>query len=290
MDDDKHDLPYPYDQDFSGLLRCNLPNSRVTAAVMRAVVQLVKGIFEPVADPKKSLLRFLTQDAVVKEVKENVPFGCQATENALRWRWLHQREFYADIFRFGQAEWHFPGGHQEEIAGVTEQIIHGDDPVGAIRALCDWAIQRRVSTPMSLLSLLAVAEAGRDEDIRAAIAEHHRENAAIWKAYCEEFLRCRHLRVRDGITLDDCVTLITSMATGITMRAITDPEAVFDSEQGCLFGSGVIALIISCAEPDDQADRRPFDGWATAAITGAGAGTGGVDINGAGLTGKEQQS
>jgi hypothetical protein len=259
MDDDKDDLPYPYNQDLSGVLRGQLPNSRVTAAIMCAVVQLVQRNLGPGAGQAGSLPRFLTQQAVVDEVNSNVPFGCQATANALRYRWRSQREFYADIFRFGQWESHYPGAHQDEIADATERIIHGDDPVRAIRTLCDWDIGRRLGTPMSWLGLLAAAQAEGDPHIQAAIAEHHRENEAAWMLYCEEFLKARRLRLRPGITLADCVTLLTALADGLTIRAITDPEATRagDQERGhCLLGTGALALITSCAEPDDQSGGR----------------------------------
>jgi BetI-type transcriptional repressor, C-terminal len=259
MDDDKHDLPYPYNQDLSGVLRGQLPNSRVTAAIMRAVVQLVERNLGPGAGRTGALPRFLTQQAVVDEVNEKVRFGCQTTANALRYRWPNQREFYGDIFRFGQWESHYPGAHQDEIADATEQIIHGDDPVQAIHTLCDWDIRRRVSTPMSWLGLLAAAQAEGDPDIQAAIAEHHRENEAAWRRYCEEFLQARRLRPRPGVTLADCVTLLTALADGLTIRAIADPRAsqASDRERGhCLLSTGALALITSCAEPDDQSDSR----------------------------------
>jgi hypothetical protein len=260
MDDEKRDLPYPYNQDFSGVLRCQLPNSRVTAAIMCAVVQLVQRRSSPVAG-----LRFLTQEAVVDEVNRNVPFGCRATANALRWRWPSQREFYADIFRFGQWESHYPGAHTDEIADATDQIIHGDDPVRAIYALCDWDISRWMGTPMSWLGLLAAAQAEHDPDVQAAIAEHHRENGAAWRMYCAEFLKARRLRLRPGITLDDCVTLLTALAEGLTVRAIT----VFGQTRGGrLLGTGALALIASCAEPDDQAEGLSLEQSAAAIMGG----------------------
>jgi hypothetical protein len=257
--DEKHDLPEPYNLDFSGILRCQLPNSRVTAAIMCAVVQLVQRRSGPVAG-----LRFLTQEAVVDEVNRNVPFGCHATANALRWRWPSQRDFYADILRFGQWESHYPGAHTDEIADATEQIIHGEDPVRAIHALCDWDIRRRTATPMSWLGLLAAAQADRDPDIQAAIAEHHRENEAAWAAYCSDFLKARGLKPRPDVTLDDCVTLLTALAEGLTVRALTVSD---HARAGRLLGTGALALIASCAEPADS-DGRPLEESA-AAVMGA---------------------
>jgi hypothetical protein len=278
MDDEKRDLPYPYNQDFSGILRCQLPNSRVTAAVMCAVVQLVQRNLGPGAEQARtdpddwSLLGFLTRQDVVDEVNANVGFGCHTTVNALRYRWPRWGDFYADIFRFGQTEWHFPGAHQDEIADATEQIIHGDDPVRAIQALCGWDVRRRLSTPMSWLGLLAAARAQGEPVIRAAIAEHHRENEASWKLYCEEFLKARRLRLRPGITLDDCVTLLTALADGLTMRAITETDPAAGQVSGRersrrLLGTGALALIASCAEPEDEADGRSLKESATAIMT-----------------------
>jgi hypothetical protein len=140
MDEEKRKLPYPFNQDFSSAnLRGLLPNSLVTATIMDAAIALVRRNLGPGANRKRTepadpdsvdrpVLRFISQQAVIDEVNANGRFGCQATLNMLRYRWPTQGDFYADLFRFGQWESHYPGAHTDEIAEATEQIIHGDDP------------------------------------------------------------------------------------------------------------------------------------------------------------------
>ena len=267
VDDNKSDLPYPFNQDLAAVLRCKLPNSRETAALIQAAIQLAERILGQ--HPAGSVLRFITLQAVIAEANKNVHFGCMTTEAAHRYRWDSQREFYADLFRFAQWQSHFPGAHTDEIAEATEEIIHGASPVRAIHQLCDWDIRRRLETPTLQLGLLAVAEAEGDPPIQAAIAEHHRENEAVWKLYCEQFLKARHLKLRPGVTLDMCVTLLTALADGLTARAITDAGSIFDSQRGrSLLGTGALALIASCAEPDGRTDSLSLEESAAAIMGG----------------------
>lgn len=267
MDDNKADLPYPFNQDLSTVLRCKLPNSRETAALIQGAIQLAERILGQ--DPAGSVLRFITLQAVIAEANENVHFGCMTTEAAHRYRWECQREFYADLFRFAQWQSHFPGAHTDEIAEATEEIIHGSSPVRAIHQLCDWDIRRRLETPTLQLGLLAIAEAEGDPPIQAAIAEHHRENEEHWRLYCEAFLKARHLKLRPGVTLGMCVTLLTALADGLTARAITDASSVFDGQRGCsVLSTGALALIASCAEPDGRADGLSLEDSAAAIMGG----------------------
>jgi hypothetical protein len=280
MDDAKRDLPYPFNQDFSGVLRCQLPNSVETAAMLDAAVSLVRRNLGPGAERTmadfadadsvdRPVLRFISQQAVVDEVNRNGRFSRRVTANTLRYRWPCMGDFYADLLRFGQWELHYPGAHQDDIADATEQIIHGEDPVPAIHRLCDWAVKMRVGTPMFRLGGLAAVQAEGDPPIQAAIAEHHVRNEAAWDQYCVEFLKARHLKLRPGITLRMCVTLITALADGLTMRAITETDPatsrVIDYEAGrCLLSTGVLALIASCAEPEDQPGGQSLEEAAAA--------------------------
>jgi hypothetical protein len=275
MDDAKRHLPYPFNQDFSGVLRCPLPNSVETAAMLRAAVSLVKrnlgpGAKRPAED--RPVLRFISQRAVVDEVNRRRWISRRMTANTLRYRWPCMGDFYADLLRFGQWELHYPGAHQGEIVGATEQIIHGGDPVRAINRLCEWDLRQRLDTPMTRLGGLAAVQAEGDPPIQAAIAEHHVRNEAAWEQYCAQFLEARHLKLRPGITLRTCVTLLTALADGLTMRAITeaDPAAsrVIDDEQGrCLLSTGALALIVSCTEPEDKPGGRSLE-EAAAALMG----------------------
>ena len=119
----KQELPYPYDQDLSQVLR-NLnrrtpfgrrrqANDPVTAAYLFAAAQLIQrhlgpGVSRSPADPEdpdeieRPLLSFLSQRAVAAEMDHNPPpFHRVDRVSTMRERWQHQSGFIADVLRFG---------------------------------------------------------------------------------------------------------------------------------------------------------------------------------------------
>jgi hypothetical protein len=109
---------------------------------------------------------------------------------------------------------------------------------------------------MFRLGLVAVAEAEGDPVIGEAVSQRDRTNDPLWKSFYEDFISTRGLRVRSGVTLDDCVTLLAAVADGLALRALADPAArVIDHDRRrCLLGTAALALIGGCLEPADQDD------------------------------------
>jgi hypothetical protein len=291
----KAQLPYPYNQDFSGVLRDlnritlrgrgNLANDPVTAAFVAAADRLIQRHLGPRPahpdaedlEPGGRLLQgFLSQRQVVAEMCQGPhPFPREGNLASLRDRWKRHSHFIADVTRFCLWEAHYPGAHQDEIAGVTDDIISGPDPVRAIRRLGYWDVKRLLSTPMFRFGLMAGAQAECDKAIREAIAGHHRDNGREWRRYCDEFLDARGLRVRPGISPDDCVTLLTALADGLTLRALADPgpgtgtARIIDHEKRfSLLGTGALALIAGCVEPSGSADGLTLEQAAARIIHG----------------------
>ena len=66
--------------------------------------------------------------------------------------------------------------------------------------------------------------------------------------------RARGLRLRPGITLDDCADLLAAVANGLALRALADPAApVIDrAQRRCLLGTAALALIAGCVERADS--------------------------------------
>jgi hypothetical protein len=64
------------------------------------------------------------------------------------------------------------------------------------------------TTPMYRLGLVAMAQAEGDTLVREAVSVRHQMNDSHWKKFYEDFLRSHGLRVRPGITLDECVDLL----------------------------------------------------------------------------------
>ena len=292
----KQQLPYPYDQDLSKVLRglkrralksrSKQANDPVTAAYLCAAVRLIQRHLGPganrtpadVEDPDsipRPLLNFLSQRAVAAEVGHNPPpFHRVGRVSTMRERWKHQSDFIADLLRFGLWALHYPAPHQHEAADAEDEMIRGPDPVRGLHRLCYWDMTRLLNTPMFRLSLIAAAEAEGDPVIGEAISGRHRENNPLWGHFYEEFLRARALRIRAGITLDDCVTLLAALADGLALRALADPAAsvVDHARRRCLLGTAALALIAGCLERADQSDGLSLEDAVRAMMSESSAG------------------
>ena len=279
----KQQLPYPNNQDLSkvlrGLKRRNpigrrrQANDPVTAAYLAAAVRLIQrhlgpGAIRSPADPadadsiERPLLSFLSQRAVAAEVNRNPPpFHRVGRVATLRERWKRQSDFVADVLRFGLWSWHYPARHQDEAADAKDEVISGQDPVRGLHRLCYWDMTRLLGTPMFRLGLIAAAEAEGDPLIAAAISRRHQENSPLWKDFYGEILRARGLRLRPGITLDDCGTLLGAIADGLALRALADPapRIIDRAQRRCLLGTAALVMIAGCAERADGADSLPLE-------------------------------
>lgn len=274
----KEQLPYPYNQDLSKVLRAlnrrtpfarrRQANDPVTAAYLMAAVRLIQRHLGPGASRgqadatdadsiSRPLLSFLSQRAVAAEVGHNPPpFPRVGRVSTLRERWKRQSDFVADVLRFGLWASHYPAAHQSEIADAKDEVIRGPDPVRGLHRLCYWDMTSLLATPMFRLGLIAAAGAEGDPLIGEAISGRHRENSPLWKSFYEEVLRSRGLRIRSGITLDDCVILLAAIADGLVLRALADPAApvVDHTRRRCLLGTAALALIAGCLEPAGQGE------------------------------------
>lgn len=279
----KQQLPYPYNQDLSkvlrGLKRRNpisrrrQANDPVTAAYLAAAMRLIHrhlgpGAVRRPADPddaesiERPLLSFLSQRAVAAEVNHNPPpFHRVGRVPTLRERWKRQSDFIADVLRFGLWALHYPAQHTDEVADAKDEVIHGHDPVRGLHRLCYWDMTRLLDTPMFRLGLIAAAEAEGDPVVGAAISERRQENSPLWKGFYGEFMRSRGLRLRPGVTLDDCSTLLSALADGLALRALADPaDRIIDrTRRRCLLGMGALVVITGCLERADGAGGLPLE-------------------------------
>ena len=280
----KQELPYPYNQDLSPVLR-NLnrrtpfgrrrqANDPVTAAYLAAAARLIQRHLGPGAsrspssdleDPdaiERPLLSFLSQRAVAAEVNHNPPpFHRVGRVSTMRERWRHQSCFIADVLRFGLWAWHYPGAHQDEAADAREEAIGGPDPVRGIHRLCYWDVTRLLRTPMFRLGLVAAAQAEGDAMVREAISVRHQTNSPRWKHFYQEFLQANGLRMRPGISLDECTDLLAAVADGVCVRALADPQApvVDHTRRRSLLGTAALVLIAACTVREDQGDAAPLE-------------------------------
>ena len=295
----KQQLPYPYNQDLSKVLRglkrrnpitrrSKQANDPVTAAYLAAAVRLIQRHLGPGAirtqddgdDPdsiQRPLLSFLSQRAVAREVDRNPPpFPRVGRPSTMRERWSRQSHFIADVLRFGLWAWQYPAPHQHEVADAKDEVLRGPDPVRSLHRLCYWNLTRLLDTPMFRLGLIAAAEAEGDPVIGEAVSERHRVNDPLWRCFYEEFLRSRGLRLRPGITLDDCDILLAAIADGLALRALADPAApIADSAQRrCLLGTAALVFIAGCAESAEDGESVALEEAVRALIGGPSAGSG----------------
>jgi hypothetical protein len=266
----KSQLPHPYDQDLSKILRGlsrdpatyhgTLANDPLTASFVRAAISLIQQYLGPRDEDRGAtgargsvkLLSFLSQREVAKKVGDNPkPFPRTATHKQLRNRWDPHSNFIADVLRFCLWSWHYPAAQLDETANARNEMLRGPDPVHGLHELCDWDLTKILATPMFRLSLVAAAAAEGDEVIREAASERYRKNNPLWQQFYEEFLRERELRLRSGITLDDCADLLLATADGLAMRALADPGA--DVVKRRLLAKAALLLIAGCVERVDQA-------------------------------------
>jgi hypothetical protein len=183
----KQQLPYPYDQDLSKVLRglkrralksrAKQANDPVTAAYLCAAVRLIQRHLGPGAsrvpadegDPDsitRPLLSFLSQRAVSEEVAHNPPpFHRKGSQRTMRDRWEPHSNFTADVLRFCLWAWHYPAQHIDEVADAIDESIRGPDPVRGLHRLCYWDLTRMVDTSAFRLGLIAAAAA---EGIRSS--------------------------------------------------------------------------------------------------------------------------
>jgi hypothetical protein len=293
----KQQLPYPYNQDLSKILRGlnrrtsyarrRLANDPVTAAYLAAAVRLIQRHLGPgarrrAADPddrdsiERPVLGFLSQRAVAAEVDRNPPpFHRVGRVSTMRERWRHQSAFVADVLRFGLSASHYYSGvREDEVAEAIDQIVSGQDAVPGIDRLCSLMMARLLTSPMFRLGLVAAAEAEGDPVIREAISERHGEARPLWRKSCDDFLRSRDLRVRPGITVDDCIALLSALADGLAMRALADPSSrALDLDgQRSLLGMGALALILGCLQSTGCAENESLEKAVSDLLGGPSAG------------------
>ncbi len=287
----KEQLPFPYNQDLSKVLRSlnrrnagyrsQQANDPVTASYLRAAILLVQRYLGPGkrraavdAGNQRSilwrLLGFLSQRAVAAAVRHNpAPFHRVGSVSTLRDRWKCQSDFYADLLRFCLWALHYPAAHQDDMIGAAGEALRGSDPVEGIHQLCYWNLNWLLSTPMFRLGLIAAATAETDPVVREAMRDRHRTNGPMWKQLYESFLEARGLRLRPGVTLDDCVTLLGAAADGLAMYGLSNPDAVVidNDRQQSLLGTVVLALIAGCTERANQTDSESLEDAVRALIT-----------------------
>ncbi|HET6533760.1 MAG TPA: hypothetical protein VFH03_24495 [Actinoplanes sp.] len=266
----KTDLPYPYDQDFSGIVtrvkgvreatRAALVNSPKVASYLKAGASLVErnlGACDwgAVADAGRrqywSGLRFLTERALFKEMETlDPPFLRLKGDGPYRATWATHDDYLSDLitFLFHAMNYDPQYNAEEETRGWLDDE---EDFVEAIDRATFHEVQAICRMPLFRLQLIMVATADRSDGVHEAIANNYAGALEPWKKTYESTFASRGFRLRAGVTLDQIAAMLAAVTEGFAIHHLGDPGAgVIGSEPaGNLAGMAVLAILNSYLEP-----------------------------------------
>ncbi|HWM38330.1 MAG TPA: hypothetical protein VNS49_14555 [Streptomyces sp.] len=267
----KRGLPSPYQQDLSGVLR-NLrrftplgrrlqANSRETAALLAAGMRLLDRHFGPGTQQRVNsgflLLGPLSLRKVAEEFNRNPPPFIRHGngEALLRGRWTPHSNFIIDLLNFALWRENYRPEYRKQRKANIERLVRGPDFAGAVHEVAHRHAAEGVDLPQVRLSLALMAAAEGDDEVRRIISAVYVDYLGSWKQLYATVMRARHLRLREGLTLDDLADVLSAANDGMTLRAIGDPGAgVVDHDNDrSLMGSVALAVIYAFLEPDEDA-------------------------------------
>jgi len=276
----KQHLPYPYDQDLSGIVtrvkgkraatRAALPNELKVASYLRAGVILIErnlgpqdALAEPdlsVHRPYRSGIRFLTERAVVGEVERiEPPFLRLKGDGAYRATWATHDDYIDDLldFLFHPINYDAQYGAAMETRG--DDLASADTFVEASDHVAFYELQAICRMSLFRLQLMMAATARREDGIHQAIASNYNAALEPWKKIYESTIAARGFRLCEGVTLDQFADMLAAAIEGFAVRQLGDPDAgilgdapTTTSTPGML----VLAILNSYLEPANG-PRRP---------------------------------
>jgi hypothetical protein len=286
----KENLPYPYNQDLSAVLRRlnrvtkdakeRLANDGVTASFLLAGMRLLATHLGPqpqrtFLDPddekslERPLLKLLSQRLIIAEMAKNPdPFAKVGAVSNLRSTWRSQSDYIADLLSFGLWSRHYVGVHADKIAELAEQLVMGTDFIEAVHELCYWDLCTLVDMPSWRLQMVASVMAEDDPVIGASLTQNYRDILKTWQPVHGQAIERLGVRLRPGISLDDLSCLFTALAEGLAFRMVADADArVVDHERRrSLYGVGCLAIFASCTERADDPHTATMEEFTQAVI------------------------
>ncbi len=204
MDEEQRNLPFPFNQDLSKVLRhvkaeTNLGRKRVANSVMtksliNAAMRRIYQVLGPGAMPPPTetdqgskpgtpiLLDWLSQRKVAAEMANNPPpFVKDGTDRTLRNKWKSQAEFIADLLAFGLHSSHYLGEYADEIDASAELLAASSDLSEAVHSVCYWDLCAITEMATFRLQLLASIVSEQDDGIAQALKDNYRDILAAWQ-------------------------------------------------------------------------------------------------------------
>ncbi|OJF13030.1 hypothetical protein [Couchioplanes caeruleus] len=265
----KKDLPFPYNQDFSGIVtrvkgvreatRAALVNSPKVASYLKAGANLVEQNLgacaePPAADGRKqywSGLRFLTERALSREM-ENLepPFLRQKGDGPYRATWATHDDYLNDLLTFLFHAMNYDPQYNAEVE--TRGWLDDEESfVDAIDRATFHELQAICRMPLFRLQLIMVATADRNDGIHEAISNNYAGALEPWKKIYESTFASRGFQLRPGVTLDQLAYMLAAVTEGFALHHLGDPGAgiVGDDPDDNLVGMAVLAILAGYLEP-----------------------------------------
>ncbi|MEU4240720.1 hypothetical protein [Actinoplanes sp. NPDC026619] len=284
----KKDLPYPYSQDFSGIVtrvkgvrestRAALVNSLKVASYLKAGANLVERnlgapkVAAPNSDGRKeywSGLNFLSERALSREVAElEPPFLRQRGTGPYRSTWASHDDYLNDLLAFLFHAMNYDPQYGAELETRGDWLAEDDSFVDAVHRAAFHEILAVCRMPLFRLQLVVCATADRNDGIHDAIANNYAGALEPWMKVYEQTIASRGFRLRRGITLEQFTNILAAITEGFVIRHLGDPGSgvLGDGPGDNLAGMAILAMMNSYLEPIDEPQgptlREVFEGAA----------------------------
>ena len=285
----KRDLPYPYSQDFSGIVtrvkgvrettRAALVNSLKVASYLKAGANLVErnlGASEsaPGGDGCKAYwsgLHFLSERAVSREVADlEPPFLRQKGAGPYRSTWASHDDYLNDLLAFLFHAMNYDPQYGAEMETRGDWLADDSSVVDAVDRAAFHELMAICRMPLFRLQLIVVATADRNDGIHDAIANNYAGALEPWTKAYESAIAARGMQLRKGITIEQFANILAAITEGFAIRHLGDPGSGVgaDGPDGNLMGMAVLGMMNSYLEPVDEPSgltlREVFNGMPAA--------------------------
>jgi hypothetical protein len=273
----KKDLPYPYSQDFSGIVtrvkgvrestRAALVNSLKVASYLKAGANLVeRHLGAPLAvscgDGRKEFwsgLHFLSERALSRQVAElEPPFLRQKGTGPYRSTWASHDDYLNDLLAFLFHAMNYDPQYGVDVETRGDWLAGDESFIEAVDQATYNELLAICKMPLFRLQLVVVATADRNDGIHEAIANNYAGALEPWRKIYETTIAARGFRLREGITIEQFANILAAITEGFAIRHLGDPGAgvVGDDPTDNLVGMAVLGMMNSYLVPIDDPDKQ----------------------------------
>ena len=281
----KKDLPYPYSQDFSGIVtrvkgvrestRAALVNSLKVASYLKAGANLVeRNLGAPTvvtarADGCKeywSGLSFLSERALSREVASlEPPFLRQRGTGPYRSTWASHDDYLNDLLAFLFHAMNYDPQYGAELETRGDWLASDESFVDAVDRSILHEVMAVCRMPLFRLQLIVCATADRNDRIHDTIASNYAGALEPWSKVYEQTIAARGYRLREGITLEQFTNILAAIVEGFAVRQLGDPgsdllgEGSGDNVAGMAILGIMSSYLVPADEPSGPALRELFE-------------------------------